>query len=67
MLLHGNPSGHFVMTSAKSRGATLCICAVPKPFRIPYPPVFSNTGNNRGTIEFCAKQGFDPSCFMPHR
>ncbi|MGE0254794.1 MAG: LLM class flavin-dependent oxidoreductase [Alphaproteobacteria bacterium] len=38
---------------------------VPKPYQKPYPPVFIAASKSRESIEFCARNGFIPTYFMP--
>ena len=41
------------------------ICVVPKPFQKPHPPIFVAASKSQASIDFCARNGFIPTYFMP--
>lgn len=41
------------------------VCVVPKPFQKPHPPIFVAASKSRASIDFCARNGFIPTYFMP--
>ncbi len=41
------------------------ICVVPKPYQKPYPPIFVAASKSQASIDFCARNGFIPTYFMP--
>lgn len=46
-------------------GSVQRVCVVPKPYQKPHPPVFIAASKSQASIDFCARNGFIPTYFMP--
>jgi len=46
-------------------GSVQRVCVVPKPYQKPYPPVFVAASKSQASIDFCARNAFIPTYFMP--
>ncbi|MBO6785158.1 MAG: LLM class flavin-dependent oxidoreductase, partial [Alphaproteobacteria bacterium] len=46
-------------------GSVQRVCVVPKPYQKPFPPVFVAASKSQASIDFCARNGFIPTYFMP--
>lgn len=48
-------------------GSVQRVCVVPKPFQKPHPPVFVAASKSQASIDYCARNGFIPTYFMPDK
>lgn len=48
-------------------GSVLRVCVVPKPYQKPHPPVFIAASKSQASIDYCARNGFIPTYFMPDK
>ncbi|MEK9831252.1 MAG: LLM class flavin-dependent oxidoreductase [Rhodospirillaceae bacterium] len=46
-------------------GSVQRVCVVPKPYQKPHPPVFIAASKSQASIDFCARNNFIPTYFMP--
>ncbi len=46
-------------------GSVQRVCVVPKPYQKPHPPVFVAASKSQASIDFCARNNFIPTYFMP--
>jgi alkanesulfonate monooxygenase SsuD/methylene tetrahydromethanopterin reductase-like flavin-dependent oxidoreductase (luciferase family) len=46
-------------------GSVQRVAVVPKPFQKPHPPIFVAASKSQASIDFCARNGFIPTYFMP--
>tara|TARA_A100001037_G_scaffold89702_1_gene81308 strand:+ start:589 stop:1824 length:1236 start_codon:yes stop_codon:yes gene_type:complete len=46
-------------------GSVERVCVVPKPYQDPHPPVFIAASKSQASIDFCARNNFIPTYFMP--
>ena len=46
-------------------GSVQRVCVVPKPYQKPHPPVFVAASKSQASIDFCARNAFIPTYFMP--
>jgi len=48
-------------------GSVQRVCVVPKPYQQPHPPVFVAASKSQASIDYCARNGFIPTYFMPDK
>ncbi|MBT5944448.1 MAG: LLM class flavin-dependent oxidoreductase [Rhodospirillaceae bacterium] len=48
-------------------GSVQRVCVVPKPYQKPHPPVFIAASKSQASIDYCARNGFIPTYFMPDK
>jgi alkanesulfonate monooxygenase SsuD/methylene tetrahydromethanopterin reductase-like flavin-dependent oxidoreductase (luciferase family) len=48
-------------------GSVQRVCVVPKPYQKPHPPVFVAASKSQASIDYCARNGFIPTYFMPDK
>jgi len=48
-------------------GSVQRVCVVPKPYQNPHPPVFVAASKSQASIDYCARNGFIPTYFMPDK